>query len=32
MVLEWMRRSNEDFAEQIDDYLYRDGDIVTPSD
>jgi len=32
MVLEWMRRNNEDFAEQIDDYLYRDGDIVTPSD
>jgi len=32
MVLEWMRRNDEDFAEQIDDYLYRDGDIVGPSD
>lgn len=32
MVLEWMRRNNEDFAEQVDDYLYRDGVIVGEGD
>ena len=32
MVLEWMRRNCEDFAEQIDDYLYRDGVIVGQGD
>ncbi|MHA1600140.1 MAG: ferritin family protein [Alphaproteobacteria bacterium] len=28
MVLEWLRRNNEDFAKQIDDFLYRDTEIV----
>lgn len=28
MVLEWMRRNNEDFAGMLKDYLYRDGDIA----
>jgi hypothetical protein len=32
MVLEWLRRNNEDFAEQIDEYLYRDGVIVGQGD
>jgi len=32
MVLEWMRRNNEDFAEQVDDFLYRDGEIVGHGD
>jgi len=32
MVLEWMRRNNEDFAVQVDNFLYRDGDIVTHED
>ena len=32
MVLEWLRRNNEDFAGQIDDYLYRDGVIVGHGD
>lgn len=32
MVLEWIRRNDEDFAEQLDDYLYRDGAIVGPED
>jgi len=32
MVLEWLRRNNEDFAEQIDDFLYRDGEIVGHGD
>jgi len=30
MVLEWLRRANEDFAEQMDEFLYRDGEIVDP--
>ncbi|MDX1581333.1 MAG: ferritin [Alphaproteobacteria bacterium] len=28
MVLEWLRRNNKDFAGQLDDYLYKDGDIA----
>jgi hypothetical protein len=28
MVLEWLRRNNQAFAKQLDDYLYRDGPIV----
>jgi len=32
MILEWMRRNNEDFAEQVDDFLYRDGEIVGHGD
>ena len=28
MVLEWIRRNNADFAGQLDEYLYRDGDII----
>lgn len=28
MVLEWMRRNNEDFAGMLKDYLYTDGDIA----
>ena len=32
MVLEWLRRNNEDFAEQIDEFLYRDGAIVGHGD
>lgn len=27
MVLEWMRRNNDDFAAMLKEYLYRDGDI-----
>lgn len=27
MVLEWLRRNNADFAKQLDDFLYKDGDI-----
>lgn len=32
MVLEWMRRNSTDFAEQVDAFLYRDGDIVGHGD
>jgi hypothetical protein len=32
MVLEWLRRNNEDFAEQVDEFLYRDGEIVGHGD
>ena len=28
MVLEWMRRNNEDFAKELGDYLYKDGPIM----
>lgn len=28
MVLEWIRRNNDRFAAQLDEYLYRDGPIV----
>lgn len=28
MALEWLRRNNDDFAAQCDDYLYRTGDIL----
>lgn len=28
MVLEWIRRNNEAFARQLDEFLYRDGPIV----
>lgn len=28
MVLEWMRRNNDDFAGMLKEYLYRDGDIA----
>ena len=28
MVLEWMRRNNEDFAAMLKDYLYTEGDIA----
>lgn len=28
MVLEWLRRNSEDFAGQLDEYLYTDGDIM----
>jgi hypothetical protein len=28
MVLEWLRRNNEDFAGQLKDYLYSEGDIA----
>lgn len=28
MVLEWMRRNNEDFAGMLKDYLYTDGEIA----
>lgn len=28
MVLEWIRRNNERFAEQLGEYLYREGPIV----
>lgn len=28
MVIEWIRRNNERFAEQLDSYLYRDGPIT----
>ena len=32
MVLEWLRRNDQDFSSQIDDYLYRDGAIVGHGD
>ncbi len=28
MVLEWMRRNNEDFAGMLKEYLYTEGDIA----
>ena len=28
MVIEWLRRNNDDFAEQLKDYLYTEGDIA----
>jgi hypothetical protein len=28
MVMEWMRRNNEDFAAMLKGYLYRDGEIA----
>ena len=28
MVIEWLRRNNERFAAQLDEYLYRDGPIT----
>ena len=28
MVLEWLRRNNEDFAKEIDDNLYKEGEIT----
>jgi hypothetical protein len=28
MLLEWLRRTNKHFAEQMDEYLYSDKDIV----
>lgn len=28
MLLEWMRRNDEDFAAQLRDYLFSDGDLV----
>lgn len=28
MVLEWLRRNNEAFAHELDEYLYREGPIV----
>ncbi len=28
MVLEWLRRNSEDFASQLDDYLYSKGEIA----
>lgn len=28
MVIEWLRRNNEDFASHIDTFLYRDGPIT----
>jgi uncharacterized protein len=32
MVLEWMRRNDDDFAGQLDEYLHRDGPIVGEGD
>lgn len=28
MVLEWIRRNNKDFAKELDDNLYKEGDIT----
>ncbi len=28
MVMEWIRRNNSDFAKEMDDNLYKDGDIT----
>jgi len=28
MVLEWIRRNNDDFAKELKDYLFSDGDIA----
>jgi uncharacterized protein len=28
MVIEWLRRNNDRFAEQLDTYLHRDGPIT----
>lgn len=28
MVLEWLRRNNEAFAHELDEYLYKDGPIM----
>ncbi|MBZ0136085.1 MAG: ferritin [Planctomycetes bacterium] len=27
MVLEWIRRNNEDFAKELKEYLFKEGDI-----
>ena len=27
MVLEWIRRNSKDFADMMDEFLYREGDI-----
>lgn len=32
MVLEWLRRNSTDFASHLDEYLYRNGAIVTEGD
>jgi len=32
MVLEWMRRNDSNFAEMLDEFVYRDGDIVGHGD
>lgn len=32
MVLEWLRRNDEDFGEMVDEFLYRDGEIVDEED
>ncbi len=28
MVIEWLRRNNDDFAAQLDEFLHSDGDIA----
>ena len=32
MIIEWMRRNDEDFSEQIEEYLHRDGPIAGDDD
>ena len=32
MVLEWIRRNNEDFAAMMDEFLYRKGEIAGHND
>lgn len=32
MVLEWLRRNDSDFAKQVDDILYSDGEIAHSHD
>lgn len=29
MVIEWLRRNNADFAKELKDYLFTDGDIAS---
>ena len=28
MVIEWMRRNNDDFAGMLKEFVYKDGDII----
>jgi len=32
MVLEWLRRNNADFAAQLKEFLFTDGEIAHPGD
>lgn len=32
MVLEWIRRNNSDFSAQLDEFLYKEGDIAHGND